>query len=414
MNKDTFCVYPFFHISAERNGAYTCCGASVKYSEKNVYTDDIPSVWNDEYFRQLRLDSVNGVKNSNCQTCWYHESNGIESRRQRVNAAYQQEFNLTAEDVNKTHGHVEDLPTQISIRVENICNLKCIVCNHYHSSQHEKEINGFKEQGIKLPKWIQWVDDQNKLRINPTISKKNTVANNLKQVLINSSKLEIEGGEPLLASMTKEIFDYCVENNLTDLEVELVSNLTSITEEMLDVMMKFSNLKIWASWDHLDPEKSRFIRYPADYNSFLSIFHRLSQHKNIKLGISFAVSIFNIFEVPEILDHFEDLSQQGLLQACVVFKPVMMPDYFSVGYLEQEQRNLAKDIIKNFKIKSKDYKIMLDKDLIVALDNMYSMLDRPPENFLEVVKERTRMLDLYDSTRNTNYKSLFPYIKQYY
>jgi MoaA/NifB/PqqE/SkfB family radical SAM enzyme len=414
MNNNTFCVYPFIHISTERNGLYTCCGASLEYSKKNVRHDDVATAWNDEYFRQLRLDSVNGIQNSNCQTCWYHESQGVESRRQKVNQAFRDKVTLTSEKVNQQQGYVEELPMHVNIRVENICNLKCITCNHYHSSQHEKEIDQFKQQGVILPKWMQWVDDRIPIRIDSAISKKNTVATHLKDVLTKSSKLEIEGGEPLLASMTQEILTYCIDNNHTDVEIEIVSNLTSLTDNMLDTITKFSNLNIWISWDHLDPEKFRFIRYPADYSQFLSAFKKLSQHKHIKIGISFTASIFNIFEVPEILDHFENLAQQGILQEYIIFKPVFMPDYFSVNYLEADQRSSAKDLIKRFITKNKNYKIMERADIQNILNDMDTVLSTIPDNFTEVVKERTRMLELYDKTRNTDYKKLFPYIKPYF
>jgi molybdenum cofactor biosynthesis enzyme MoaA len=413
MNKKTFCIYPFIHISAERNGAYTCCGASLEYSKGTVYEDDVATVWNDEYFRQLRLDGVNGVKNPNCQTCWYHEEQGVKSRRQKVNHAFQHKLNMTVDEINETQGHVTELPIHINIRVENICNLKCITCNHYHSSQHEKEINDFKEQGITLPKWIQWVDSRNPIRVNPEISKKNTVAQHLKDVLTGSAKIEIEGGEPLLASMTQEILDYCVDNHHTDVEIEIVSNLTSLTDNMLEKITKFSNLNIWISWDHIDAEKFRFIRFPANYEHFLSMFDQISQHKHVKLGISFTASVFNIFEIPEILDHFEQLTQQGRLQEFILFKPVFMPDYFSVSYLEPEQRDVARKLIHDFISKSKEYKIMQRVDLPNILRDMDQLLATVPDNFDEVVKERTRMLELYDISRNTNYQKLFPYIKKY-
>lgn len=414
MNKNTFCVYPFMHISTERNGAYTCCGASLEYSKGTVYQDDVATVWNDEYFRQLRLDLVNGVRSANCETCWYHEDNGVESRRQKVTRAFKDKITITAEEVIQKQGHVDQLPTHVNIRVENICNLKCITCNHYHSSQHEKEIEEFKQQGIVLPKWVQWVDDRNPIRINPAIAKKNKIATHLKDVLTKSAKLEIEGGEPLLASMTQEILDYCIDSNHTDVEIEIVSNLTSLTDTMLHTITKFSNLSIWVSWDHIDAERFKFIRYPANYDHFLSTFEKLSKHKQIKLGISFTASIFNVFEIPAILDHFEKLAQQELLQEFVFFKPVFMPDYFSVSYLESEQRSAAKELIKNFIEKSKNYKIMQRGDIGTILNDMDQVLTNVPENFDEVVKERTRMLELYDTTRHTDYKALFPYIKLYY
>jgi organic radical activating enzyme len=408
MNKETFCAYPFIHISTERNGAYTCCGASMEFSKHNVYTDDVETAWNDEYFRKLRIDLVNGIKNDNCKVCWLHESQGIESRRQRINIAYEDLVTTIHSD-----GHVDNLPIQIHTRVENICNLKCITCNHYHSSQHEKEVNTFKEQDIELSDWFKFVDEKNIIRINPETAKNGSISANLKKVLTNANKLEIEGGEPLLASMTWEILDYCIEHGHTDVEIEIVSNLTSLTDQMLDRLKHFTNLNIWISWDHIDSDKFKFIRYPANYENFLSVFNKIIQYKNIKLGISFTSSIFNIFDVPSIINHFESLAQQNLIQQYVIFRHVFQPDYFSSSYLEKDQRIQLISMFKEFREYSLHYKILQQRDIKLMLEDIDKLLSKEPDNFDKVVRERSRMLKIYDNIRHTEYKKLFPYIKEY-
>ena len=152
------------------------------------------------------------------------------------------------------------------------------------------------------------------------------------------------------------------------------------------------------------------LEYQAYQPMALKVFEKISQYKQIKLGISCTASIFNVFEVTDLLDHFEKLAQQNLLQEFIFFKPVFMPDYFSLAYLEPEQKNQAVKLIQDFIDKSSNYKIMQHTDLPNILRDMPTVILTEPENFDEVVKERTRMLDLYDRTRNTDYKKLFPYI----
>lgn len=43
----------------------------------------------------------------------------------------------------------------------------------------------------------------------------------------------------------------------------------------------------------------------------------------------------------------------------------------------------------------------------------FTSITTSPNDVDTVVKERTRVLELYDRTRNTNYKQLYPFIKEY-
>lgn len=405
---DTFCIYPYFHISIERNGAYTCCGASMEFSKNNVYTDSVETAWNDEFFTNLRNDLSNGIKHDNCKVCWYHEDNGVESRRQRANLGYKH----LVEQVKETNKPLEK-PIHVHTRVENICNLKCVMCNSYHSSQHEKEVNELKEQKIELPKWFKFVEEKNIIRINPETAKKGKVADNLKDVLTKATRLEIEGGEPLLANMTWELLDYCIEHDHTDVSIEIVSNLTSLTDEMIEKLSKFTNLSIWISWDHLEAERFRFIRFPADYPTFLKQFEKIRKLPYIKLGISYTTNVFNVYNIPETLTHFESLAQDSTLKEFIVMRHTFQPNYFNSNYLEPEQRTEVIKLLSEFREQSKNFLIFKNRDLRVILDDMIEILAKQPDDFIEVCKERTRMLRIYDKTRHTDYKSLFPYIVDY-
>lgn len=407
----TFCILPIIGISSERNGSYTVCGASYGCSKKNLETDSVADAHNDEFFVNLRKDLVNGVQNSNCDVCWYHESQGVESRRQKVNAALIPQ-NTSIEELSEklitNNYHVNELPYYFSIRVGNLCNLKCITCNHYHSSQHEKEVNEFISQGEQLPKWLTFVDE--KKQGNMGIRKVDNRIENLKSILNNSCDMEIEGGEPLLSPLTEQILDYCIENNFLDIRLRITTNFIGLSDRLIDKLVKFNNLSFWVSWDHVDAGKSRFIRYPADYQQFLSTFNKIAQHKNIKLGLSFTCSIFNIFDLPQILDYFNSLYEHGVLQEYTQFRHVFQPNYFSTAYLTEQQRVEIVNMVNDYIKANANKPILKDHYVISVLDKIETLLAPNPADYVDVIKERTRMLDLYDKTRGTNWRTMFPYI----
>jgi len=182
---------------------------------------------------------------------------------------------------------------------------------------------------------------------------------------------------------------------------------------MLSKLTQFPKKELWISWDHIEDEKFRLIRYPATYSNFLKNLDKLISAGNRNLGISFTISIFNIFDIEEILDTFEKTAEKYNIEWLdVVLRIVFQPDYFSFEYLEPEQKEKAICLLK--KCSNKDLKILSDsKGLKKGILDSIEILQSQINDFNEVVTERTRVLDLYDITRKTNYQKLYPFIKRY-
>lgn len=404
MNKQTFCVMPFINVYLERNGDYVACGHSQTGNTKNsnINTHTIEQAWNDEYFVNLRQDLLNGIQNKNCQVCWNRELRGAISQRQEFNEVF-------ANLVSDTNTTVDTLPVMLGLKSDNICNLKCITCNHYQSSQHEKEVKLFREQNIKIPQWLETIEQINQGNFYTS----DYIVENIDSLLKNKIKLELQGGEPLISPTTHKILDYCIQHGYTDIQLSTTVNLTSLTDSMLDKLSQFPNKELWISWDHIEDEKFRFIRYPATYPSFLKNLDKLISAGNRNLGISFTVSIFNIFDVVEIIETFERTARHYDIEwSDIVFRIVFQPDYFSFEYLESEQKQKAISILEH--CLTKDLSILSgSKGFKRGIIDAINILKGPCLDFDDIVKERTRVLDLYDTTRNTDYRKLYPFIKRY-
>lgn len=407
---------PFVNMYLERNGDYIACGHSMTgdTNSSNVGTVDVDTAWNDEYFRNLRLDLINGVKNKNCQICWDREERNMRSARQEFNEAYKDivDMSKVVEEAKNNNGAITPSPKLLGLKGDNVCNLKCITCNHYQSSQHEKEVKIFRERKEELPKWLTTIEEINK----GNFYVGDYIVSNLNSLLRDSIKLEIQGGEPLISPITHEILDYCIDNGYTDINLTTLANLTSLTDPIIEKIKKFPNMELWISWDHIVEDKFRFIRYPASYAMFRKNLKKLVDAGHTRLGISFTISIFNCFDIPDILNEFENTANDlGIEWMDVVFRLVYQPDYFSIEYLEDEQKVILINKLDNYINTYKDkHKILSqNKQLVHEIVNSYKIINTAPDDFIEVVKERTRVLKLYDELRRTNYKLLFPFIKDY-
>ena len=382
----------------------------------NFMDTPLEEVWNNKYYRDLRLDMAIGVQNKTCETCWKMEANGEYSFRNKYTLPHHDDVvdSLITEAV-EYNGAMSKTPDSIQIKLGNLCNLKCIMCNQASSNLIQDEIIFWQKKQVEVPVWLKWVEDW---EIDWTGIDKNinldAIWDNLKIGLINAEQIQLVGGEPLVNPITPILLERLVECDAAkNIRIYFISNLTSLSKRMISTLSEFRHSVISVSWDHIDPEKFRFIRFPARYEHFRKNVDKLLDSK-IEPMISVTFNIFNIFDVTEIFDEFEKVSQTRKHGYTVNLQYVENPNYFSIRYLESDQKECIIKLVDDYLVQTADYKIWRENPSTYSqLKSIEQIVSKPLIDFDEVTKERTRVLKLYDDTRKTDYKSLFPYIKDY-
>jgi MoaA/NifB/PqqE/SkfB family radical SAM enzyme len=409
-----YCPLPFIHISSTNDGNYrVCC-----YSEEtaipktdgtayNMRRDSVVEVWNSDFYKQLRNDLSNGVENSACSTCWKHEADGVYSKRQQ-----------TLEELKGfyTEGVTELVPTMLDIKVGSLCNLKCITCYPGASSQHQAEAEQWKKDGEEVPGLIKMFDARlQKLDIdiksyNPKTIDIPKFISNLDPSLRVAKELSLVGGEPLVNPLAQAIIEHCVVNGYAkNMMLTMITNLTTINTKILDHLSAFKHPMIMVSYDHIDFKKFGFIRHPANYKNFYLNLKVLMRHTKIEIKLSTTISIFNVFDLADIFNHFEHLSQRYSKRFIINTQYVMYPNYFSIQYLTQEQKDTIIKQVTNFIDRFKNYKIFADNpDMLQLVQSIGNYMNTEVDDYEEVISERTRVLELYDRTRKTDFRGLFP------
>jgi hypothetical protein len=136
----------------------------------------------------------------------------------------------------------------------------------------------------------------------------------------------------------------------------------------------------------------------------------MTRHK-IETKLSTTLSIFNIFDLLEIFNHFEHLSQRYPKRFMINIQYVMYPNYFSIQYLTQEQKDSIVQQVTNFIDRFKNYKILKDNpDMLQLVQSIGNYMNTHVDDYDNVVAERKRVLELYDRTRRTDFRKLFPQI----
>jgi len=417
----TFCIIPYTRLHSLNNCDYrACCHTepglpNANGDPTNMFTDKFEDVWNNEYFQQLRLDMVNGVANKTCDVCWKMESQNEYSFREKYNLDHTEEeleyfFNETLEK----NGLTDAIPSSIQIKIGNLCNLKCIMCNQASSNLIQKEIIKWQKKEEIIPKWLDWVEGHEIDWTGLTPENFEVFYSMMRTGLIATKQIQIVGGEPLVNHATTMLMERLIDEGVAhNIGIYIISNLTTLPPKIIKLLSQFKYAAISVSWDHVDPEKFRFIRFPARYDHFKKNINTLHFKTTIEPKISCTLNIFNIYDIESIFDEFEK-TRKGRSHYTVNIQFVENPNYFSIRYLEKEQKEEIIKIVEQYLEKSKDYLIWKDlpasyNQLLTIKEQLASTLD----NFEEVVIERTRVLKMYDKARDTDYKSLFPFIKDY-
>lgn len=427
----TFCLLPFTHISTTNDGNYRACCVSEEVviakedgTPYNVRRDNVMDVWNSTQYRELRKDLLSGVKNPTCEYCWNYEASGAYSRRQKTTDEKHEmypDYEVFINDALANDGALSTPPTDLDLKVGTLCNLKCIMCYPGSSSLHQDEQDLMLSQGIELPGLLKLYDDRVKkfnLKVedlNPRNLDVDPIVNNLDPSLKQALHMSLVGGEPLVIKTTQRLLEQCVAKGYAkNMMLQIISNLSVINPKTINLLHEFKHPMLCISYDHVDPDKFNFIRYPADYKTFRNNFDIVFNDPRIQVKLNTTWGIFNIFDFEEIFEDWEKLAQQVPNRFVLNYGLIYYPNYFSLRYLEPEQKQEITDRINQYISKNRNYKIFTDNpEFYEAFVSVPGYMNSKYDDHESVCKERTRVLRLYDQLRGTNYKKLFPYIKDY-
>jgi hypothetical protein len=196
--------------------------------------------------------------------------------------------------VTWTHRSLFKSPRELVIGVclDNICNIKCITCSPYHSSQHIAEwdkLNKFKLYNLDKKKFIRMMNTgPEKLKL-----VEDTILTNDS----DSIRLEIFGGEPLINPLVIDFIkwlttkDYARKTNLV-----ITTNGTTSIDVIANELKSFNQVTIQYS---VDGYKELFdtMRFGADFDEMeknARELQTLSKHNpNIKYGFHYTLSWLN-------------------------------------------------------------------------------------------------------------------------
>lgn len=329
---ETFCILPWMHLATNASGSLrVCCNSTPGKNQilrengkpYHITDTDVVNFWNSETLTKIRTQFLNSEKPDMCLRCFREESIGIKSARQSCNEKWMFDYEASATPALNIN--------YVDIRLGNLCNLKCRMCNPYSSNQWVNEWELIEKTLPEMEKiflsTMKWPDDEK-------------VAENLLLFASTIKEIYLTGGEPTLAISQYKLFDKLIELGLSkNISLKYNTNCTNLPKKLVDYWNHFKKVKVNASIDAVG-DLNRYIRYPTGWSLVeknLLKFIELDKSNNFELQIHNTVQIYNILYIDKFLDYLSDKNIKN-----IYFNILNHPEYLNIRSLPLELKELAK------------------------------------------------------------------------
>lgn len=384
---ETFCFSPWAHMEISSQGEFKpCCvyKESIKDVDGrafNINEDSVEEVYNSDYLSDLRQQFLAGEKPSGCSNCWLKEQyNGISNRHWLST-----HLGLAAQTLEIEQESIDNL-ISLDIKLGNLCNFKCRICNPKSSSKIAEEYS--KHFNVSLD--LKGINQKGLWTKNPDIWK---MLNSLGKQLVN---IDFYGGEPFLIKQHEVFLDYLIDNNYSNkIRLHYNSNGSIFPGHLFEKWKSFRQIDIAFSIDDIG---QRFeIERSGDWQN---VSHNLDQFlisklPNMVLSVFTTVSVQNIYYLDRLIDWFETKNFNDL-----VFNLLEFPEIFSITAMGKELSALVINRLNQ---------INKEKISRYNLGTFIKLIEQHKDSPDQIDQLRDHMLKL-DKIRNQNFSQSHPEI----
>jgi len=375
-----FCPLPWFNITTDVNGSVRpCCRYAqpldqVDYKMPWLQDGSIKSLWNGPEMKALRRAFIDGEQPDGCSWCWKEESNNVTSYRQNYIKHHSRDYN----NIDFTTDH-SDAPRVFDVKLSNVCNLKCRMCNGISSSsilKEEKTLKTFSAEEIKEQEY--WLSN----KILGTHNEKDFI-----EWLPQIVQIEFTGGEPLVSPENKQLIKMISETEYAkNIRIQITTNATHYNTNLVEQLKKFKMVYIDASIDDIGPR----IEYARHGTKWATLDKNLNKYNNIEGFVFYiwaTVNNYNIWYLDELINYCDQNNIRIALGA------MHDPKELSIQYLPEHLKEA---------IREKYSKL---PHLSERLQPILNFLDAADDNYIEKFLATTKQ---HDETRKESFKDVFP------
>tara|TARA_B100000959_G_scaffold56667_1_gene59153 strand:+ start:1378 stop:2643 length:1266 start_codon:yes stop_codon:yes gene_type:complete len=361
----TFCMHPFTGLATREDGAIKICCRSLPIG--NIKNESLEFAWNSEKMREVRRQVLNGERPDVCAPCFDLEDQGVQSLRQRhiADNIPESRVNLypnALDSLSKDMTMPFELPT-MEIKINNLCNLKCRMCNPLDSTQW-KDWNSIVEHYKKEDNYLVKAVEDLGLTKAPYVGlfdDKKEWWDSLRKLLPHFKRVEFAGGEPLMDPQHYKILDLLSENG-KNIEIKYATNGTVLGIKgrwIKDYWPKFKSVAVNVSIDGID----EVYEYVRSNGKFQDVVDNVRIMKNIptvsRIVGAFTVQSNNIMQIDKVIDYF-----LNKLEIVFYSHRVQYPRALSAQVLPKELKDKVIAKLELMKDKVKEYRLVKEHPIL--------------------------------------------------
>ena len=434
LDSETFCFYPYLELSTNPSGHVKPCCYYTSVLFEDFDNEDyqtsfninkgygLEDSWNSRSIIRIRKDLTEGTPVEHCQACY---RDGQASMRVRSIQEYKNNIEvlqLVSDTIEKNYV-ASHLPKRLELKPSNLCNLKCMMCNSYDSSQVGKELEDLAtiHKGIEVyaGRFIKIVPEYDGI-IETNRSFNNTGApdwsNNLQiwesfiHTVPSLQLLSFAGGEPTLIPFVEKALRYCVDNDhAKNIEIFVSSNFTNLNKSFLEMMPKFKKFELIDSIDG-SGLVNNYCRFPSKWEQISTNYSRAKQlmsNPNVKILVNITVNLLNVMNLDSLLYWLEEKATEYPYYAEWPYNInlIFFPTDQRINCLPEAERIITINRLEQYKLASKIIKEF--PEIIHKIQLVINELKKPytckDSNDLKIFVERVKVLDTHRGIDIINY-----------
>jgi|GEM_PF-1234545 len=331
LKSKTFCMMPWVHTHVWPDGrAFPCCMSDDQKPMGNVKEGGLKKVWNDQAYRDLRLNMLAGKESAECKRCYELEKTAdVYTLRHSANTNFAKDFDLVEQTA--PDGSLPKVTMKyMDIRWSNLCNFKCRSCGpSLSSSWYDDHVTQWGDPGHPRV-----------LTVNDTPMFWNEIVPLLDEV----EEVYFAGGEALFTEEHYKILEHWINTGRTNLRIRYTTNFSVMSYkhyDLFEMWRKFSDIRVAASLDDMGA-RAEYARSGTKWNIIEKNRERmLKELPHIYFEITPTISALNVWS---FIDFHRAWVEKGYIHPNNVRVNLLThPDYLRVQMLPLELKQEISD-----------------------------------------------------------------------
>jgi molybdenum cofactor biosynthesis enzyme MoaA len=406
-------MHPFTGLATREDGAVKVCCRSAPVGF--IQDSSLEEIWNNDTMQRIRRQVLNSERPIECAPCFNLEDQGVESLRQRHIKGEIPEARINLYPNTLLQETVPfEFPT-IEIKMNNLCNLKCRMCNPMDSTSWNdwQEVEEhYKKEDNFLVKKINDLNLKNKPFLDSFVDTDNWWAS-FEKLLPYFKRVEFAGGEPLMDPTHYKILDMLAPYG-NNIEIKYATNLTMLGKSNRTVWQywpKFKSVAVNVSIDGIG-DSYEYVRGNASWAELISNIKQVQTIPNVSRIVgAVAVQVSNVLILDKMIELF--LNDLGIV---FYTNMVQYPNVLSAQVIPNELKSLAVIKLKAVRELVPTFKLVKEHPMLEALT--YKQIDGII-NFI-LAKDNTHLWNdcieynrRLDVTREQSFFDVTPEFKPY-